>query len=81
MPSLNCTTTDAYWKKDSSTNNLDKSCTKKEFKINMLIVKNKHEVDYFNAGPRKKADMTASGKATWEMHIDYNDISFRNSVF
>ena len=42
--------------------------------MNPLTVKNKHDVDYFIVGSRKKVDRTGSAKITQEMHNDCNDI-------
>ena len=38
----------------------DMSCINRTSKIYPLSVKNKHEVDYFIAGPGKEADMAES---------------------
>ena len=44
--------------------------------MNQLAVKNKHKIDYFIAGPGKKADITASAKIIQEMHNNHTDIFY-----
>ena len=55
----------------------DKSYVNKDSNINLLTVKNKHEVDYCIAGPSKEVSIAASALITCEMHSDYTDILSR----